>query len=82
MSKRIAGTKYNYDGPTRWHEIAGMLDCNAGESYSEANELEIEDVVLESIRRIERAIERSPHDPGHNWSLVERVEAVMRARDA
>jgi len=73
-TKKIAYYRPVSNGPTQWHAIARILDCAASEDYLAASELDLEDVILESLNRIERAIERLPDDPGPNYSLAERVE--------
>lgn len=58
--------------------IMDRLDSALGESYQITSDEDFYEVVENSIRRIEMAVHRSHNDPGHDFSLVQRVEAIAK----
>lgn len=61
----------------RFQRLAEKLDCHDGQCF---HGCELDDVLpfLEkAIDRIERAVEKLPTDPGHNYSIAERVERAL-----
>ena len=58
--------------------IMDRLDSALGESYKITSDEDFYEVVENSIRRIEMAVSRSQNDPGHDFSLVQRVEAIVK----